>query len=191
MPGKRSRYAAKSAFAIFFTLLLASVFATQPAQARKFKVLHTFHGKDGANPAGVLVRDVAGNLYGTTAVGGTGKCAEQSCGTAFKMSKDGKEVWRHNFNSKCSSGTCPPTTTAMYVLGESIGGGYSRFATTPSPGISTGSGSTVVPTWGVGSTPGVGSCTTPGALYSNTQGVTGNAVFVCTGVSSFTWKPIP
>jgi uncharacterized repeat protein (TIGR03803 family) len=100
MPGKQSCSATKSVFAILLTFLLVSVMAIQPAQARKFKVLHTFHGKDGANPVGVLVRDAAGNLYGTTGVGGTGKCAEQSCGTAFKMSKDGKEVWRHNFNSK-------------------------------------------------------------------------------------------
>jgi hypothetical protein len=41
-------------------------------------------------------------------------------------------------------------TTGMYILGESVAGvGYSRFAS-PSPSSSS-TGSTVVPTWGVGS----------------------------------------
>src|SRR5258708_35136359 len=38
----------------------------------KFKLLHSFGagGLDGASPSGNLVRDSAGNLYGTTARGG-------------------------------------------------------------------------------------------------------------------------
>ncbi len=46
--------------------LVLSVFVAQPAQAQKFKVLHTFHGapKDGAFPHGVVIRDSEGNLYG-------------------------------------------------------------------------------------------------------------------------------
>ena len=34
-------------------------------------VLHTFIGSDGADPEG-LIRDTAGNLYGTTVSGGDG-----------------------------------------------------------------------------------------------------------------------
>jgi hypothetical protein len=48
-------------------LALASV-GVLSAQAQKFKVLHTFHGRDGAEPVGVLIRDAAGNIYGTTGV---------------------------------------------------------------------------------------------------------------------------
>jgi uncharacterized repeat protein (TIGR03803 family) len=35
-----------------------------------YSVLHTFGGADGSGPLGGLVRDSAGNLYGTTSVGG-------------------------------------------------------------------------------------------------------------------------
>lgn len=75
--------------------LLAS--ALVPAQAQKFKVLHTFHGSNGGEPLGVLVRDPAGNIYGTTGVGGTGKCSKYGCGTAFKLNNVGKQVWLHSF----------------------------------------------------------------------------------------------
>lgn len=54
------------------------------ASAHAFRVLHTFSGPDGAFPEGTLVRDSAGNLYGTTAFGGTRTCGvQQRCGTAF------------------------------------------------------------------------------------------------------------
>jgi len=56
-------------------------------------VLHVFKGNtsnDGATPAGGLVIDTAGNLYGTTAYGGTGNCVVlgtlMGCGTVFEMS---------------------------------------------------------------------------------------------------------
>jgi len=94
------------------------------------------------------------------------------------------------------SSTSPPTTAGMYVLGEALGGnaGHTRFAVSPAPTGNFASSSTVVPTWGVG-TVGVAtqSCSTPGAVYSNTQGTSsGNSVFVCTGSSgSFVWQPIP
>lgn len=87
----------KMLFAVFVTLLLAATLAAQPPGAKtKFKVLHTFHGPDGANPVGQLVRDKVGNFYGVTSNGGKGKCGS-GCGTSFKMDKSGKEVWLHSF----------------------------------------------------------------------------------------------
>jgi hypothetical protein len=56
-------------------------------------VLYVFKGNafnDGATPAGGLVIDSAGNLYGTTAYGGTGDCvllgSKLGCGTVFELS---------------------------------------------------------------------------------------------------------
>ncbi len=81
-------------------LLLVAIPAAQLSHAQMFKVLHTFHGQDGASPVGVLILDSAGNLYGTTGVGGSGNCSGgEGCGTVFKMDKTGKEVWLHKFDS--------------------------------------------------------------------------------------------
>jgi uncharacterized repeat protein (TIGR03803 family) len=98
MRSTKSYSGAKSVFVILITLLLTSVIVPTLAQARKFKVLHTFHGANGNGPAGLLTRDAAGNLYGTTEAGGTGKCGNFGCGTAFKLNKSGKQVWLHSFN---------------------------------------------------------------------------------------------
>lgn len=101
MRSNKPRSAAKTVFATFVTLLLALAVATQPAQAQTFKVLHTFHGKDGYGPLSQLVIDSAGNIYGTTSGGGTETCTPPpGCGTVFKLSKAGKLMWSYSFNFK-------------------------------------------------------------------------------------------
>jgi uncharacterized repeat protein (TIGR03803 family) len=97
MRSKKPCAAAKSVLVIFMALLLASHILPAQTQATKFKVLHTFHGKDGAAPTGTLVRDSAGNIYATTSAGGTGGCHGYGCGTVFKMNEVGKEVWLYSF----------------------------------------------------------------------------------------------
>ena len=60
-------------------------------------VLHSFSGgPDGFNPFGALIRDSAGNLYGTTGDGGTGGCGV-GCGTVFKVSAAGVETVLYSF----------------------------------------------------------------------------------------------
>lgn len=100
MRSKKLFSAGKPTFVIFMTLLLASAIGPTQAQAQKFKVLHTFHGPNGAFPITQLTRDAAGNLYGTTSEGGTGVCEDEKygCGTAFKLDKTGKQVWLHSFH---------------------------------------------------------------------------------------------
>lgn len=116
----KSSHPAKLVSAIFMVLWLVSV-AAQPAQAKtKFKVLHTFHGRDGAEPVGVLVRDAAGNIYSTTGVGGTGKCfGGLGCGTAFKMNKAGKLLWTHSF--KVTNGNGPGAGLLRDAAGNLFG----------------------------------------------------------------------
>jgi uncharacterized repeat protein (TIGR03803 family) len=78
--------------------MLAATVAAQPAQGQsyKFKILHTFHGNDGAAPVGQLARDKSGNVYGTAIIGGIGKC-QGGCGTVFKLSGSGTLLWSHRF----------------------------------------------------------------------------------------------
>ena len=53
--------------------------------AGKYNVLYNFKGgSDGIGPTG-LIFDPAGNLYGTTDVGGGGGCTNEGCGTAFHL----------------------------------------------------------------------------------------------------------
>ncbi len=57
-------------------------------------VLHAFSAQDdGSGPYGGLIADAAGNLYGTTATGGSSGCGgiAYGCGTVFKVGSDGKE----------------------------------------------------------------------------------------------------
>jgi uncharacterized repeat protein (TIGR03803 family) len=60
-------------------------------------VLHDFTGgSDGLSPVAQLIKDKAGNLYGTTAGGGGGPCFD-GCGTVFKLAPDGTETVLHAF----------------------------------------------------------------------------------------------
>jgi uncharacterized repeat protein (TIGR03803 family) len=67
-------------------------------KAGKETVLYSFTGTggDGARPLAGLIRNAAGNLFGTTAYGGTGSCSG-GCGTVFKVDKTGKETVLYAF----------------------------------------------------------------------------------------------
>jgi uncharacterized repeat protein (TIGR03803 family) len=63
------------------------------SKAGKESVLHRFAGgADGAAPAGPVVRDSAGSLYGATTSGGS-----SGLGTVFKVDKTGKETVLYSF----------------------------------------------------------------------------------------------
>ena len=60
-------------------------------------IIHSFAATaaDGAVPGGGVLRDGAGNLYGTTSEGGS-----LLYGTVFKLDSSGKETILHNFSGK-------------------------------------------------------------------------------------------
>jgi uncharacterized repeat protein (TIGR03803 family) len=64
----------------------------------KETILHTFHdGTDGAFSYGTMVLDAAGNLYGTTRLGGDPTCG---CGTVFKLDPSGQFSVLHTFTGQ-------------------------------------------------------------------------------------------
>jgi uncharacterized repeat protein (TIGR03803 family) len=81
-------------------------------------ILHSFNGTtDEATPVTALVRDGAGNLYGTTSAGyGTG-CR---CGTIFKLTAAGKFTVLHTFVGEPSDGAMPEGD----MIGDSDGNLY-------------------------------------------------------------------
>ena len=69
----------------FSTLFLLAVLISQPGLAQTFNVIHNFTGgADGASSYAGLTIDRAGNLYGTTYLGGS-----SGYGTVFKLTKGG------------------------------------------------------------------------------------------------------
>jgi len=90
-------------------------------------VLHNFTGgTDGANPFAELVRDAAGNFYGTTTAGGA-----FGLGTVFKLGKGGKETVLHSFIGGPNDGCEPYGGLLQGTTGDLYG-------TTPACGISNG-----------------------------------------------------
>jgi len=75
----------------------------------KETVLYTFTGgPDGGLPSANLVRDGAGNLYGTTVGGGDPSCQPfvgGGCGVVFKVDRTGKEAVLHAFTGSADGGS--------------------------------------------------------------------------------------
>lgn len=72
-------------------------------------VLYKFNGSsDGQYPAGGLLRDKAGNLYGTTQYGGS-----PGNGTVFTLSTTGTETVLHSFTGYPSDGAYPTYTSLL------------------------------------------------------------------------------
>jgi uncharacterized repeat protein (TIGR03803 family) len=71
-------------------------------------ILYSFNGPagDGSFPSATLVRDPAGNLYGSTFLGGA-----YNMGTIFKLDTTGKETILYTFGSKSADGYEPNAVT--------------------------------------------------------------------------------
>jgi uncharacterized repeat protein (TIGR03803 family) len=118
----------------------------------KETVLHSFAGgSDGAEPDAGLVRDDAGNLYGTASQGGSGSCFngfQRGCGTVFEINPSGTETILYSFTNGADgsfpfAGLLRTATGDLYgatVLGGSNAcGGYgcgAIFKLTVGPAVS-------------------------------------------------------
>jgi len=96
----------QGALAILAASFMTGAIGTPAAQAQTFKVLHTFGGPgDGGIPSSGLVRDSAGNLYGTALIGGiTSSGCDAGCGVVFKVDKTGNETVLHSFTGGADGG---------------------------------------------------------------------------------------
>ena len=110
--------------AIFGLLVTSSLLAPAPASAAaSFNLLYNFTGpKTGAGPFGALIRDSAGNFYGTTSSGGA-----FSSGTVYRLSPpaSGATAWTetvlHAFRGKRIDGANPDAPLVMDSNGALYG----------------------------------------------------------------------
>ena len=90
-------------------------------------VLYSFQGGvDGELPTAGLVRDEAGNLYGTTTIGGA------LYGTVFKLDTKGVETILYSFTGLADGGNPQAGLVldeAGYLYGTTFSGGVSGFGT--------------------------------------------------------------
>jgi uncharacterized repeat protein (TIGR03803 family) len=104
----------------------------------KETILHTFKGSpDGVNPDSTLVRDSAGNLYGTTLYGGrkTKHCsANCGSGIVFKLTPTAKGPWEETVIHQFTGGLDGAVPVAGVILdavgnlyGTTSGGGANAF----------------------------------------------------------------
>jgi len=114
-------------FALAVIVGLASA-STRLAMAQTLTVLHSFSGNpDGSTPYGGFARDSSGNLYGTTAQGGT-----SNLGTVFKTTSTGTTTVLHNFTGN-PDGSTPYGALVIdssgNLYGTTIQGGTSNSGT--------------------------------------------------------------
>ncbi|MGA2371275.1 MAG: hypothetical protein ACLPPV_11580 [Candidatus Korobacteraceae bacterium] len=121
--------------AVEFALMIV---VTQSAQAQTFQVIYTFpaSAQNGVGPNGLTI-DNAGNLYGTTFIGGyTGGSCNQigypGCGTIFNLSEQGSGwlfTLLHSFTGVPSDGANPTAAPTIAPPASAPTGGL--YGTTP------------------------------------------------------------
>ncbi|HTQ57831.1 MAG TPA: choice-of-anchor tandem repeat GloVer-containing protein [Bryobacteraceae bacterium] len=99
-------------------------------------VLYNFtganRGQDGANPHATLLRDSAGNLYGTTVSGGiASRTCSKGCGVVFKLTPSG-DTWQETVLYRFTGGadgSVPYAGVSMDAAGNLYGAATSGGAT--------------------------------------------------------------
>jgi uncharacterized repeat protein (TIGR03803 family) len=99
----------------------ANGIAFKVTPTRGWTILHNFNGNDGRYPFAGLIRDAAGNLYGTTSTGGT-----FGVGTVFKINPSNIETVLYNFSGGADGGYPRAGLVldrAGNLYGTTVGGG--------------------------------------------------------------------
>lgn len=119
---------------VMTVVLLLTTAASRPVHAQTFAVLYTFGTVtgDAANPEAGVIRDSAGNLYGTTNAGGT-----SSQGTVFELSPVTGGGWTetilHSFAGGPADGANPRAGLVRdskgNLYGTTLNGGASNYGT--------------------------------------------------------------
>src|SRR5258706_1585982 len=103
----------RSLRALVLTIVLAVALVCSSA-GQTLTVFHTFNGPDGDTPITGVIRDGAGNVYGTTKWGGSA-----GSGTVFKLETSLNEVLLHDF-----TGTTEAATPRGNLILDSAGNRY-------------------------------------------------------------------
>jgi uncharacterized repeat protein (TIGR03803 family) len=117
----------RSGVTMLSVALLAAAGGAAQADGQTFSVLHNFSGPDGAAPQSVLIMDSSGNLYGTTANGGSG-----GYGTAFKLDSSAALTPLTNLSTSSGDGYSPYAGLVLYagnLYGTTYQGGSSYCGT--------------------------------------------------------------
>src|SRR5579871_887948 len=120
-------------FYAFAALMCASAIGQN-----NFNVIYNFmnYPNDGAFPTGDVVFDARGNMYGTTAAGGSSEGCIEGCGAVFELSPNQDGTWSESvIYSFCSVGGCADGNVPIGALvldshgnlyGTTYNGGISR-----------------------------------------------------------------
>jgi uncharacterized repeat protein (TIGR03803 family) len=134
-----------------FIVAAALLLSAAPAHTQTETVLYSFKGitsHDGSSPVGGLVFDKAGNLYGTTLLGGnfTGACSPFGCGIVFQLLPASGGGWNqsviHFFAGRTrfakADGAMPESGVVFdargNLYGTAVGGDGTVFELSPATG---------------------------------------------------------
>jgi uncharacterized repeat protein (TIGR03803 family) len=108
-------------FTVF--IFLSSLSVQAGSTSGKFGVVYSFKGgNDGSSPAGALVFDSAGSLYGTTQQGGgSGNCSEgvSGCGIAFELHPRSSGGWKETVLHRFQNGSDGAAPNGSLILDSS------------------------------------------------------------------------
>ncbi len=88
-----NRQSLRCSLQIVLSITLAALAGSCPLEAQTEKTLWNFTFPDGTNPTAALVFDSAGNLYGTTSMGGSADVCSLGCGVAFELTPNVDGTW--------------------------------------------------------------------------------------------------